>query len=100
MTQLTLTKSNTPRRIVIELEQDPYDEEAATTVTARVRAVDGSLLSACSVSLRGLEIDCIDSVVGAAVTCFRWGAPQSQLMSMMRYQQKQARAHARKHERS
>lgn len=97
MAQLTINKRSTASRCVIELAQDPHDIEDPVTVTARVYAVDGSVLAASSVNLYAVEADFLDTLVQDVVNCWRWGAPQSQLVSMMRYRQREARRHARAH---
>lgn len=97
MAQLAISNSDTPARLVLEVEQDPFDLADPVRIRARIFAVDGVVMAAHSVTLKGLEQDFTDSIVQAAVECYRWGAPQSQLVAMMRYHHRQAKAHVKKH---
>ena len=97
MAQLSIQKSDTPAQITIRIQQDPFDPMAPMICSAQIWAVDGSVLAASAVTLRGLEQDWLSTIVETALDCYRWGAPQSQLVSMMRYQHRKAKAHRKAH---
>lgn len=99
MVQLAITQALTPDTIVIRCVVDPYEPTAPTVVSAVVYAVDGSVLAAQSITLVGLEEDFLDSVVEAAMTSWRWGAPQQQLAPAMKRVKKAATRHRKLHER-
>lgn len=91
--QLNITKAHTPDTLTLRIHQDPFDPEAPLSVSAQVWSVDGSVVAAHHVSLKGLEADFLDTVVSTAVDCWRWGAPQSQLKGMLSRVARLAREH-------
>lgn len=99
MVQLAITKALTPDTIVIRVVVDPYAPEAPTLVSAVVYAADESVLAAQSITLTGLEEDFLDSVVEAALTSWRWGAPAQQLAPAMKRVKRAAVQHRKLHER-
>lgn len=96
--QLNINRHSTPDTLTLRLHQDPFDPAAPLRLTAQVWAVDGSVLAAHVVDLKSIEADFVDTIIAAAVDCWRWGAPQSQLVTMMKYHHRRAKEHRKAHE--
>lgn len=97
--QLTITKHTQPTDLTIRIHQDPLDPDSPLTITGQIWTADRSVLAACAVQLHGLETDFTDTIVEAIVHAHRWHGPGS-LSPMMRARLREARHHARAHERT
>lgn len=97
MAQLSIRKEETPATLTIRVHQDPYDPKDHMIVQAAVRAVDGSMIAAQSVTLRGMEQDFLDSLVEVVLLSYRFGNPAADLAVAMRRIKRKAFAHKRAH---
>ena len=97
MVQLSIHDNAVPDCLTFRIHQDPFDPACPVGVTAQVWAVDGTLIAAHHIALRGLEVDFLDSVVRAVVECWQWGSPQSQVPYVMRRIHTEAKKHRKAH---
>ena len=93
-----LTELRAPHQLTVNVTDNPLASEPTSSVTVVVRDRKGSVLAGAACTLKGIECDYIPTIVEGAVMAHLFAEPSAVEQAVVRGA-REARAHARAHER-